>query len=123
MPIRGYKDFNLAIRLARDGKSYQAEVVESAGGDGDAVFTRDELPLDPSPTASDSPAARHLSITAPGAAKNAILGTRSPPNREVAQSYGERLFDAVFKGTLRDCLVKSRVSAIKDKSVLRLRLI
>jgi hypothetical protein len=120
---RVYRDFNLSIRAAGDGKSYQAEVTESAGGDGSAVFTRDELPIDSLQDAPlDPPAAdRHLSGAAMGAPSPYLFGMRPPPDKKTAQSYGERLFDAVFKGTLRDCLVKSRVSAIKDKAVLRLR--
>jgi len=124
MSNRVYRDFDLSIRAAEDGKSYEADVRESAGGDGRADFTRDELPLDSLQDApADSPTAdRHLSAAAAGASSAYLFGMRPPPDKETAQSYGELLFDAVFKGTIRDCLVKSRVSAIRDKAILRLRL-
>jgi hypothetical protein len=122
MPNRVYKDFTLSIRTAGDGRDYHAEVTETAGGDGSAVFTRAELPFDSlSAGPADVPAADRLLGGAPGAMSYA-LGLRRPPDVATAKNYGGRLFEAVFKGTLRDSLVTSRGSAQKDKAVLRLRL-
>jgi CHAT domain/SIR2-like domain len=124
MTNRTYKDFNLSIRAIDDGKSYRAEVTESAGGDGSADFTSAELPFDSLLAApADAPAiVRHLSGAGAGASNPYLFGTQPPPNKETAESYGARLFDAVFKNTLRYCLLKSRDSAIKSKAILRLRL-
>jgi hypothetical protein len=122
MPNRVYKDFTLSIRTAGDGRGYHAEVTETAGGDGSAVFTRAELPLDSlSAGPADVPATDRLLSSAPGAMSYAF-GLRRPPDVATAKNYGGRLFEAVFKGTLRDNLVTSRGSAQKDKAVLRLRL-
>ena len=88
MSSRVYRDFNLSIKPTGDGKSYHAEVIESAGGDGSAVFTRDELPLNSLQYAmADSPAAgRHLSVAAAGAPSAYLFEMRPPPDKETAQS-------------------------------------
>ena len=116
-----YEDFTMLIEGIGDGRSYRVRVTESAQGDGHADFSRDELRFDfsgtPAAEAANGDADRHLSGATPAA--RSLSG---PRDLGAAQAYGQQLFNAVFKGEVRDCLMASRSRAQDKRALLRIRL-
>jgi hypothetical protein len=113
-----YEDFTLLVERNEDGRSYQARVIESSGGEGRASFGRDEL-FDEENTAVAPPVvdadARHLSVVP-------LDATPGLQRLESAKAYGARLFKALFKESVRDRFVETRKSAQTAGAIMRIRL-
>jgi formylglycine-generating enzyme required for sulfatase activity len=101
-----YLDFDLKISAVGDG--YTATVLISPGGQGQATFT---LPF--------SPVELENLILRMTRMRNARR--RDSPEMEAARNLGGGLFQAVFQGAVRDCLIKSQAT-ITDQTGLRIKL-
>jgi Tol biopolymer transport system component len=105
-----YRDFFLKIEPAGQGL-YRVEAQSPAGGEGKGTFV---LPFDE----------KDLEIFLLKIGRPRRLGTRGlvPQPTQPALDFGNRLFDAVFKGEVRDVFVSARNEAESKDYGLRLRL-
>ncbi len=109
MAVAEYLDFDLLIERAEHG--YRARVLSSPGGtrpahDFDLPFSGQEI---------------QTFLQQLGQAAMVVRRLESPAD-QAARSFGGRLFDAIFAGDVRDCLLKSRDEALTRDGTLRLRL-
>jgi hypothetical protein len=105
-----YADFDLEITCIAEGK-YRAQVVDSPAGQASIEFTRpfSEMELE-------------NFILKIGRTRTGVRRLDSPEMR-AAESFGKKLFDAVFKDEVRECLTSSLHQVDREEiSGLRIKL-
>jgi len=111
MPVPAYLNFDLLIEPVATG--YRARVIASPAGEGKGDFA---LPFSVDEVSSVAPwparLARHLRPAAGAAASSALT----------PQQFGERLFGALFRERIGECLTLSWQAANVAQAGLRIRL-
>lgn len=100
---------NFDLLITRDGESYHVRVVDSPAGSASAPFVKPFSDLEIENLL--------LKVAQP---RQAVRRIRSPQLTS-ATSFGQRLFDAVFTGAVRDCL-RASLSQVSGDNGLRIRL-
>jgi len=100
---------NFDLLITRDGDSYHVRVVDSPSGSASAPFTK--------PFSDVEIENILLKVAQP---RQAVRRVRTP-QLTFAISFGQRLFDAVFVGAVRDCF-RASLSQVSGDRGLRIRL-
>jgi hypothetical protein len=104
-----YRDFILRIEPAEQGR-YRVEA-EGPGGEADALFS---LPFDDKDL--------KIFLLEVGRPRQAVSRGRVPEPMQQTVNFGQRLFDAVMQGSVRDVFVRARHDAEQAGEGLRLQL-
>lgn len=115
MPIRTYEDFDLAIEATATG--YRAKVLYSPGGEGSTTFT--------APFSDDELVALTLAPLGRGTVHpfdRPLLPVRQMSKPLDPQTFGKRLFTAIFHDTVDVCLRYSLKVVERPQQGLRFRL-
>jgi CHAT domain-containing protein len=114
MPSIDYPDFRIVISCLERGKRYKAVASCILGGDSqEEQFNMTEVMPDAPPVA-DAPeqSRRHITVKANHKTEKLELLFDQPLDEQKAKDFGDRLFRAVFKNTIRSlfdtCWAKSR---------------
>lgn len=119
-----YEKFDLKIEADDDNNRYKVSASSSCGGDAIANFTLDELNFDDSASLHDQTETteRHAILISNSNTNNlSLINTRSPSLIK-ARAFGQQLFKAVFKGSVRLVLDRCMESTRAEKAQLRIRL-
>lgn len=117
-----YLNFDLLID--RLGQGYRARVVDSPAGQATTEFSQPFSDQEMGNTLSriGRPQLRGELVEPPGARRDARRQDRSEPRMDVARTFGGQLFETVFKGDVRTCLLRSLDEVDRQGAGLRIRL-
>jgi hypothetical protein len=112
MPVTVYENFEVVITTIEPGRRYSARANCAVGGQAREEFEMSEVtPTTPAVEAMLNATARHIVINDGPQARQLNLAFDQPPSEAMAKAFGDCLFRAVFKNTLRSlfdtCLAKN----------------
>ena len=107
-----YLEYQIRIEQGRDGE-YPVTATSAAGHAQEMM----RLPFDPQALESQIEALRAAHHPAPGGRRK-----KEPEPEQVAQAFGQSLFDALFRGDVRALYHTSRYQAAEEGKLLRIEL-